>query len=184
MIRNGFQAADDDDDDDSHSEDDDDSDNSDNSDRGNMVNILEDDEELEVSFAATGQMFSSGEDHSDDGDSDNTDEEYAAANRIALSHENLPSLISSAMDRAQDRANKSRRGTSCERSPKQQFIPKYLETTAYGALHSHLAGKCGKAGGSGTGPNAASGKAGGEQSSNNGAAAHGPASGLVAPDMA
>ncbi|KAJ1669976.1 hypothetical protein GGF44_002527, partial [Coemansia sp. RSA 1694] len=182
MIRNGFEAADDDDDDDG-SDDSDDSDDDDDDDR-NMVNILENDDEFGVHFGGAGHMFSSGEEHSDDGESDNTDEEYMNANHIALSHENLPSLVRGAINRAHDRAKKSHHGNNSDHSPRQQFIPKYLEKTAYGALHNHLVGKCGKAGGSGNDSTAggAGVKAVGRQSSN-GTAEHGPATGLVAPDL-
>ncbi|KAJ2810266.1 hypothetical protein H4S07_002765 [Coemansia furcata] len=171
-IRSGLEAVDDDDED---------SDEDDSEDDEDMDDIHEDDEELEVDVGggAGGHMFSSGEEHSDGGDSDSHDEEYVSTNHITLSHENLPSLVSGT-------TKKSHNGKS-DRSPKQQFMPKYLEKTAYGALHRHLLEKGGKASGGGSDSVAdRSGGAGDKTGSGlkgNAAADHGSVGARVAPDL-
>ncbi|KAJ2860054.1 hypothetical protein GGH94_005747 [Coemansia aciculifera] len=170
-IRSGLGAADDDDED---------SDEDDSDEDEDMDDIHEDDEELEVDIGGIGgHMFSSGEDHSDGGDSDSPDEEFVSASHIAQSHENLPSLVSST-------TKKSRSGKG-DRSSKQQFMPKYLEKTAYGAMHHHLLEK-GRKAGSGANDSASSRNGGagdktGSGLNGKGAAEHGSASARIAPDL-
>ncbi|KAJ2729184.1 hypothetical protein IW152_005716 [Coemansia sp. BCRC 34962] len=175
-IRSGLEVADDDDDDD----DDDDSDEDDSDEDEDMDDIHEDDEELEVDIGGGGQhMYSSGEDYSGRDDSNSPDEEFVSANHITLSHENLPSLVGN--------ATKKNRNVKRDCSPRQQFMPKYLEKTAYGALHRHLLEKGGRAGRGGSGSVADSnsgteGKAG-SGLSGQGAVENGPVSAQVAPDL-
>ncbi|KAJ2011888.1 hypothetical protein GGI06_004354, partial [Coemansia sp. S85] len=170
-IRSGLEAADDDDDD---------SDEDDSDEDEDMDDIHEDDEELEVDIGGGGEhMYSSGEDHSDGDDSDSPDEEFVSVNHIALSHENLPSLVGN--------TGKKSRNVKRDCSPRQQFMPKYLEKTAYGALHRHLLEKGGRAGRGSNGPVADNKSGVGDRAGSGlhgpGAAENGPVDARIAPDL-
>ncbi|KAJ2004157.1 hypothetical protein H4R26_002672 [Coemansia thaxteri] len=167
-----FEGEDDDDDadsdDDSHDDDDD----------GDMVDIQEEEEEEEgVDVDANADIgggdsseFSGSEEHADDSDGDSHDDEYISASHIVLSHENLPALVNSAIRRAHE---SSAKGSGRDRTARQQFMPTYLEKTAYGAMHKHLAEKGGKAGNG----------AGAKHSGACGQRASEPEAAQVAPDL-
>ncbi|KAJ2251747.1 hypothetical protein GGI13_003675 [Coemansia sp. RSA 455] len=167
-FRSGLGASDDDDSDEDDSDGDED-----------MDEIHEDEEEVIFDVDSDGHILSSGEDHSDGGDSDSPNEEFVSTNHIVQSHENLPSLVRNA-------AKKSHSGKG-DRSPKQQFMPKYLEKTAYGALYRHWLEKSGKSGSGGN--DSVGGRSGGAGDkmggglNGKGAAEYGSVSARIAPDL-